>query len=383
MSKNFFSISGAVLISLSLSGCSSSSSTFMDMDMPMASNASTSLDGFEKVSTGLIRRYYIQAQEIDWQYAPNEKNEISGSTFTPEEALFAEEGPWGTGKSYKKCVYREYTDGTFSKEVKQLDYMGLLGPTIYAEVGDRVKIDFRNSCRFGVTLHVHGLEYDKSSEGAPYQDRTTAKADDDVKPGTSYVYNYKVPEAAGPTSMEGSTAMWMYHSHNDEVQDIYAGLTGFIIVTKHGMAKKDGTPKDVDEMVFSLFEIFDENQSRLANVNFASVAQKIRNSDEFIESNLKHSINGYIYGNGPMPILKAGSKVRWFLMDMGNEVDIHTPHWHGNTAVVSGMRTDVVSMLPGMMVTADMNPYNKGIWLFHCHVADHITAGMIGRYVVK
>jgi manganese oxidase len=353
------------------------------MNMDMGSHAIGSLDGFEQVATGVTRHYYIEAKEIDWQYAPAGKNEITGLKFTSQQALYAENGPWGTGKTYKKCVYRGYSDKTFSKEISQPAYMGLLGPTIYAEVGDRVQIDFKNSCRFDDTVHVHGLEYDKASEGAPYQDGTNLKADDDVKPGTSYTYNYKVPESAGPAAMDGSTAMWMYHSHNDEVQDVYAGLTGFIVVTKHGMAKKDGTPKDVDQMVFSLFEIFDENQSRLANDNFAKVSKATRSSDDFVESNLKHSINGYIYGNGPMPVLKAGTNVRWFLMDMGNEVDEHTPHWHGNTAVVNGMRTDVVSMLPGMMVTADMNPYNKGIWLFHCHVADHLTAGMIGRYQVK
>lgn len=34
------------------------------------------------------------------------------------------------------------------------------------------------------------------------------------------------------------------------------------------------------------------------------------------------------------------------------------------------------------MVTADMVPDNTGIWLLHCHVNDHITAGMITRYRV-
>jgi hephaestin len=34
------------------------------------------------------------------------------------------------------------------------------------------------------------------------------------------------------------------------------------------------------------------------------------------------------------------------------------------------------------MVTADMVADNPGVWLFHCHVNDHITAGMIARYQV-
>ena len=97
-----------------------------------------------------------------------------------------------------------------------------------------------------------------------------------------------------------------------------------------------------------------------------------------------HSINGYVYGNLPLEAMtmKKGERVRWYLMGMGTEVDLHTPHWHGNTVTALGMRTDVVSLLPATMVTADMVPDDPGTWLFHCHVNDHITAGMMVRYRV-
>jgi hephaestin len=47
------------------------------------------------------------------------------------------------------------------------------------------------------------------------------------------------------------------------------------------------------------------------------------------------------------------------------------------------MRMDTVSLLPATMAVADMVPDNPGVWLFHCHVADHITAGMSARYQVR
>jgi hephaestin len=74
--------------------------------------------------------------------------------------------------------------------------------------------------------------------------------------------------------------------------------------------------------------------------------------------------------------------VRWYLMGMGTEVDLHTPHWHGQTATVIGMRTDVTSLLPGTMIVADMEPDEPGAWLFHCHVNDHISAGMSALFDV-
>ena len=70
-------------------------------------------------------------------------------------------------------------------------------------------------------------------------------------------------------------------------------------------------------------------------------------------------------------------------MAMRTEVDLHTPHWHGNTVTtMMGMRTDVLHLVAGAMQTADMQPDDQGIWLFPRHVNDHIKAGMLTRYEV-
>jgi len=89
------------------------------------------------------------------------------------------------------------------------------------------------------------------------------------------------------------------------------------------------------------------------------------------------------YRNGPMMVANSGERVRWYLMGMGTEVDLHTPHFHGNTVTSMGMRTDVLELLPASMKTADMVPDAPGIWLLHCHVNDHIAAGMSARYKVR
>jgi hephaestin len=75
--------------------------------------------------------------------------------------------------------------------------------------------------------------------------------------------------------------------------------------------------------------------------------------------------------------------VRWYVIGMGTEVDLHTPHWHGNTVLINGMRTDVAELLPMSMIVADMVPDDIGTWLYHCHVNDHITAGMQALYRVR
>ena len=73
-----------------------------------------------------------------------------------------------------------------------------------------------------------------------------------------------------------------------------------------------------------------------------------------------HTINGFVFGNMPMMTMNEGERVRWYLMSMGNEVDLHTSHWHGNTVLIRGMRTDVSDLLPAEMQVADMVPDDPG-----------------------
>src|SRR6266508_6083726 len=95
----------------------------------------------------------------------------------------------------------------------------------------------------------------------------------------------------------------MYHSHVDEVADVYAGLTGPIIVTRKGQARADATPKDVDREFVTMFFVQDENQSPYLEQNIATFTgdpgSVNTDDEEFTESNLMHAINGYVYGNLP------------------------------------------------------------------------------------
>ncbi|MBI4336929.1 MAG: multicopper oxidase domain-containing protein [Chloroflexi bacterium] len=63
-------------------------------------------------------------------------------------------------------------------------------------------------------------------------------------------------------------------------------------------------------------------------------------------------------------------------------VDLHTPHFHGQTFLMNGMRNDVAELLPMSMKVVDMVPDNPGTWLVHCHVNDHLIAGMSGLFTV-
>jgi manganese oxidase len=346
------------------------------------------------------RVYYIAADEVTWDYAPSyPDNPIMAEPFSQEEQVYLKEGADRIGRRYLKAVYREYTDGSFTTlkpPAAEGRYLGILGPTLHVEVGDTIVVHFRNNTRLSIGIHPHGVLYDKNSEGAHYSTETAMDPDGhhampetgaNVKPGGEYTYRWAVPERAGPGPSDPDSVAWLYHAHDHEGVDVYAGLIGAVIVTRAGRANPDGTPKDVDREFVTLFMIFDENLSPYLDANiqkFAGAPDGVaKDNEEFKESNKKHSINGFLYGNLDGLAMRPGERVRWYVIGLGNENDVHTAHWHGNTVLRRGSRVDTVEVFPATTEVVDMRPDNVGTWLFHCHVTDHMAGGMMTRYTVK
>jgi FtsP/CotA-like multicopper oxidase with cupredoxin domain len=377
---------------------------------------------------GVTRTFFVAAEDVDWDYAPTGVNQIAGTPFANYTGALAAENPSvptmtrrvafdnvssatdpvnftadplavQVGTKYRKTLYFEYTDATFTTKkpaAAEWKHLGSLGPAIRAEVGDTIKVTFMNKTGLdrNFTMHPHGVFYNKASEGATYVsgDPSDFTAGNSVAPGTTFTYTWEVPERAGPGPADGPSVMWMYHSHVNEPQDENTGLIGPMIVYKKGAMKPVGAT-GIDREFVVLFKVYDETDSfhiegnlrNFAKLSDLQVAALLADPAFTPEPHLKHTMNGYIYGNLPLATMtmKKGENVRWYLMSMGTEVDLHTPHWHGNTLLtMGGMRTDVLDVLPAQMVMADMTPDNVGTWLFHCHVNDHIKAGMLARYKV-
>jgi len=103
----------------------------------------------------------------------------------------------------------------------------------------------------------------------------------------------------------------------------------------------------------------------------------------FLESNKMHAMNGYIYCNQPGLDMNQHEKVRWYSLAVGQTWDMHTPHWHGHTVLTeTGQRSDEFEMVPGTVRQVDMSPEQTGIWSVHCHINDHMHAGMWSLYTV-
>ncbi len=364
---------------------------------------------------GKTLHYYIQAEEVDWDYAPwyeTGTNPIFGTDLgTLGEHTFLTDG---VGRVYKKAVYREYTDDSFTVKKERPAYLGTLGPIIRAEVGDTIKIHLKNNLMTPrnpdhlnllggterwVSIHPHGVQYEKDSEGAFYADGTEGaeKADDIVFPGDTYVSTWKVPKRAGPGPNDPSSIVWVYHSHTPHViAEIQSGLSGVIVITAKGKARYDSDgrprPKDVDREFVTLWAVFDENRSLYTDINFDACggAPCGLSEEDFEESNLMHSINGFLWTDQDedeeedLYSVRKGDQVRLYMGALGSEVDLHTPHLHGAGTLLDhgGHRTDVPEILAGAFKVYDLDVDSVGEWINHCHIEDHVAAGMATNFTV-
>src|SRR5881392_1832809 len=198
------------------------------------------------------RRYYIAAEEVQWNYAPLDSDPVFARSL-PE--------PWGVQTVYAKQHYVQYTDSTFSMLVPQPSWQGILGPMIRGVVGDTLKVVFYNKTADPLSIHPHGVRYDPANEGALYD--PPRGGGDSVTAGGTYTYTWFVRPETGPLPGEPSSKVWLYHSHAVDVDDeVYRGLIGTIVITDPAHARDDGSPDDVDREFTTLWMVFNSDLHR-------------------------------------------------------------------------------------------------------------------------
>jgi hypothetical protein len=328
------------------------------------------------------RRYYIAAEPELWDYAPQGRDPVCGKPLPPPVVMQRHVG---------KMRYVQYTDATFTTKVFQNPRLGIMGPVLRGVVGEFLAVTFLNRGGQPLSMHPHGAKYDKDSEGSHYLPRPGLGAA--VAPGAKFTYVWQLDAESGPMPNEPSSKGWLYHSHVNGDEEANLGLIGFMVVTDPQRARPDATPVDVQREHAALFMIFDESglgEAEREAAEYASLSTSNAfpvkpwwQTQELLEQGTRHAINGYIFGNLPGLEMDEGERVRWYLFGLGSERDFHTAHWHGLRVTEEGRRrTDVVDLLPATMKVADMIADNPGAWLFHCHVADHMTEGMFARVTV-
>ncbi|XP_035766641.1 ceruloplasmin [Neolamprologus brichardi] len=340
--------------------------------------------------SGMRREYFLKIEEVSWNYAPTGMNIIQNRSIQDDEeaSVFLKSGPQRIGSTYKKAVYKQYSDATYRTELTKAEWLGYLGPLLMAEEGDTLIVHLKNTASRPYSAHPHGLNYTKGNEGALYPDGTgpELKRDDSVAPGRTVTYEWTLAESHSPTSHDSNCMTRFYHSHVRPPKDINSGLIGPLIVCKRGTLDLHGD-SSADYQYALLFMVSDENFSWYLDENIRTYitnpARNLKEDEDFIESNKMHGINGLLYGNLRGLSMCQGNKIQWHLFALGNEVDMHSVHFHGQILTTMNHHTDTISLFPALSTTAEMVADNPGHWLLACSVNDHLMAGMQALFEIK
>uniref|UniRef100_A0A2K6SJC6 Coagulation factor V n=1 Tax=Saimiri boliviensis boliviensis TaxID=39432 RepID=A0A2K6SJC6_SAIBB len=306
--------------------------------------------GSQGTEAAHLRQFYVAAQGISWSYRPEPTNASLNHSAT----------------SFKKIVYREY-EPYFKKEKPRSSISGLLGPTLYAEVGDIIKVHFKNKADKPLSIHPQGIKYSKLSEGASYLDHTfpVEKMDDAVAPGQEYTYEWSISEDSGPTQDDPPCLTHIYYSHENLIEDFNSGLVGPLLICKEGTLTEDGTQKMFDKQLVLLFAVFDESKSWSQS------------------SSLMYTVNGYANGTMPDITVCAYEHISWHLLGMSSGPELFSIHFNGQVLEQNHHKVSAITLVSATSTTANMTVSPEGKWIISSLTPKHLQAGMQAYIDIK
>ncbi len=230
------------------------------------------------------------------------------------------------------------------------------GPLIELNEGDTAHITLENTTDVAVSLHVHGLDYEISSDG-------TRLSRSEVEPGGTRTHTWRthVPgRRADGTWRAGSAGYWHYHDHvvgtEHGTGGIRKGLYGPVIVRRKG----DILPDTTHTIVFNDMTI--NNRPGHQSPDFEAT---------------------------------VGDRVEFVMITHGEYY--HTFHMHGHrwadnrTGLLTG--PDDPSQVVDNKIVGPADSFGfqviagegvgAGAWMYHCHVQSHSDMGMAGLFLVR
>eukprot|EP01025_Chloroclados_australasicus_P035192 TRINITY_DN3590_c0_g1_i7.p2 TRINITY_DN3590_c0_g1~~TRINITY_DN3590_c0_g1_i7.p2 ORF type:complete len:144 (-),score=15.29 TRINITY_DN3590_c0_g1_i7:9-440(-) len=97
-----------------------------------------------------IKKYYLQAELVEWNYLPEQRDACHGS-----DKWQYDYNKGNKQGRFTKAIYQLYEDAQFTRKVEiaqEYLHTGLIGAIMYAEGGDMLEVVFRNTLPFSVKL---------------------------------------------------------------------------------------------------------------------------------------------------------------------------------------------------------------------------------------
>ncbi|HUR83853.1 MAG TPA: multicopper oxidase domain-containing protein [Solirubrobacteraceae bacterium] len=279
------------------------------------------------------REFWVAASPVVWNMTPNQRDNITGAQIEPAQSVMP------------TTVYRRYTRN-WRRPLANSPMSGnqnlIPGPLLRARVGDRIVVHFKNmdfTRMNGHSMHFHGVEYKPSSDGAYVPG--VSGPDGNVLPGGTWTYRL--------TAGRQSVGAWPYHDHSTSMHEsIDGGMYGMLSIR----GRDEPLPDREFVVVFAPMGDF-------------------------------QTIDGRAFvGNTPVFKARVGDLVQWDVMGMGSEH--HTFHVHGHRWLeAGGFSRDTHTVGPAESFRFRWRERDPGVWLYHCHVEQHMERGMIGTYRVS
>jgi len=235
------------------------------------------------------------------------------------------------------------------KIVKAWTYNGTVpGPTLKAEVGDKIKIVLKNELPESTSLHLHGVRVPNILDGVdPY-------TQEPIRSGESMTYEF--------TALE--PAVGMYHSHHDAQIQIPNGMSGALLIGEmpipSNLADKGITK--VDQQVNMVLNDAGTIGLSLNGKSFPATEAYHMKVGEVME------VNYYNEGLMAHP-MHLHQPVGYIIAKDGHPLDVATP---GDTILIA----------PGERYTVLYKAVDPGVWAWHCHILTHAETPTGMKYMV-
>uniref|UniRef100_A0A6Q2ZD56 F5/8 type C domain-containing protein n=1 Tax=Esox lucius TaxID=8010 RepID=A0A6Q2ZD56_ESOLU len=185
--------------------------------------------------------------------------------------------PYQLGHEYKKVVFVEYTDKTFTK--KKSPTKKLMGPLLRGQVDEEFQIVFKNLASRPFNIYPNGLTQVfplKKTGNGEIQNKRLAKWTED-----------------GPLGDDPQCLTRLYQSTINPERDLAAGLVGPLLICKKDSMDTRGRLVGSDKVKQLMFAVFDENKSWYINDNIQKYSKDPSminpNNPDFYNSNVIHS----------------------------------------------------------------------------------------------
>ena len=245
-------------------------------------------------------------------------------------------------------------NGVRRRNINAWGYNGsVIGPTIEAVEGDRVRIIVQNNLPDPTTVHWHGLHVPLEMDGV------TGFSQPPIPAGDNFVYEFTLEQHG----------TYFYHPHFMGAKQVGMGMSGFFII--HPRNPPAEYAVDHDYAYFLQIWMIHPGSS--------------------VPDTLEMSEFNYFTMNGkPGPDIvpmtaRSGEKVRIRVANLS--MLTHPIHLHGHTFRVSEygagfvpphqqIVANTINISSAEVRSFDFEAYRPGKWLFHCHFMHHVMNDM-------